>query len=362
LKIFLGVNKIKIFGRIILANKQQRTILLQGVEIWNEWREQNHDKQIDLEGINLSKANLKNINLSHTKLEGADLSFAQLEGADFTHANLRGANLSHAQLKKANFAFAHLEQTIMLFANMRGTDLRGANLHYASLEDANLQNADLSHTHLENTMLAYANFKNAHLVDANLKGANLKAVNMEGANVSSVAYDQKILLRLLRETRLNPKTLWRKRYDIMLDTTMRCRGAYVACYGSQRFRAFIQDQDYLEELTETGFGRFLCFIWWMFSNCGRSIARWAVWSSLFILLFAIIYFFMGPNHFYTPKLNFGFITTIYYSVVTFTTLGGDIFPNTSAAVILTIAEVLIGYIMLGGLISIFASKLARRGS
>ncbi|MCX5812221.1 MAG: pentapeptide repeat-containing protein [Proteobacteria bacterium] len=346
----------------MMANEQQTTILLQGVEIWNKWREQNQDKQIDLRGVNLEKANLNDINFSHARLEGANLSFAQLEGADFTHANLRGANLSHAHLKKAHFAFAHLEQTVLLFANMRGADLRGANLHSASLEDAYLQNSDLSHAHLENAMLAYANFKNAHLVDANLKGASLKSVNLEGANVSSVAYDQKIMLRVLKETWLSPKALWKRRHDIILDTTIRCRGAYVACYGSQRFRAFIQDQDYLEELTETGFGRFLCFVWWMLSNCGRSITRWAVWSFLFILLFALIFMFMGPKHFYTPKLEFNSITMIYYSVVTFTTLGGDIFPNTSLAAILTIAEVLIGYLMLGGLISIFASKLARRGS
>lgn len=345
-----------------MANIQQTTILLQGVEIWNEWRKLNHDKHIDLRGINLEKASLKNVNFSHAMLEGANFSFAQLEDADFTHANLKGANLSHAHLKKAHFAFAHLERAVLLFANMRGADLRGANLYNASLEDAYLQNADLSHANLENAMLSYANFKNAHLVDANLKGANLKVVNLEGANVSSAAYDQKIMLRMLKETGLNPKTLWKRRYDMVLDTTIRCRGAYAACYGSQRFRAFIRDQDYLEELMETGFGFFVCFIWWVLANCGRSVTRWAVWSFLLIFLFALTFLFMGPNHFYTPKLEFNFITTLYYSAVTFTTLGGDIFPDTSTSAILTVAEVMIGYIMLGGLISIFANKLARRGS
>ena len=54
-------------------------------------------------------------------------------------------------------------------------------------------------------------------------------------------------------------------------------------------------------------------------------------------------------------------TYIYFSVVTFTTLGfGDVTPlNTAGEVLLTI-EVILGYVMLGGLISIFANKLARR--
>ena len=47
--------------------------------------------------------------------------------------------------------------------------------------------------------------------------------------------------------------------------------------------------------------------------------------------------------------------------MTFTTLGfGDVTPKTLLAEIIVGAEVFIGYIMLGGLISIFANKLARR--
>ena len=56
-----------------------------------------------------------------------------------------------------------------------------------------------------------------------------------------------------------------------------------------------------------------------------------------------------------------FFTPYYYSVVTFTTLGfGDIKPkNLSAEILLTI-EVVLGYFFLGGLVSILATKLARR--
>ena len=52
---------------------------------------------------------------------------------------------------------------------------------------------------------------------------------------------------------------------------------------------------------------------------------------------------------------------MYYSVVTFATLGfGDIVPLDKGARAVVGAEVILGYIMLGGLISIFANKLARR--
>ncbi|NIM17935.1 MAG: hypothetical protein GTO45_38655, partial [Candidatus Aminicenantes bacterium] len=52
---------------------------------------------------------------------------------------------------------------------------------------------------------------------------------------------------------------------------------------------------------------------------------------------------------------------LYYSIVTFTTLGfGDIVPKTDLLQFWVMLEVILGYIMLGGLISILANKLARR--
>jgi hypothetical protein len=103
------------------------------------------------------------------------------------------------------------------------------------------------------------------------------------------------------------------------------------------------------------------FLWWIFADCGRSFFRWALWSILFAVLFAYLFFSMGTEAFSVSKLSFSFETMLYYSVVTFTTLGfGDVIPNTVEASRLVMLEVILGYIMLGGLISILANKLARR--
>ena len=51
-------------------------------------------------------------------------------------------------------------------------------------------------------------------------------------------------------------------------------------------------------------------------------------------------------------------TPIYFSVVTFSTLGfGDVTPCRLLGEILVTVEVILGYVLLGGLISIFAMKL-----
>ena len=56
-----------------------------------------------------------------------------------------------------------------------------------------------------------------------------------------------------------------------------------------------------------------------------------------------------------------FHTALYFSVVTFTTLGfGDVTQTRGLGKSIVGAEVVLGYVMLGGLIALFANKLVRR--
>ena len=327
----------------IVADNNQIDILSQGVEVWNKWREDNPDALIDL----------KNAELMHMNLENANLA----------EADLQKANLSFANFKNANFAFADLESAVFSFGSFEGASFSGAHLENAYLEDANLVGAKLPGANLKNAKLANSNLKNAYLVDANLEGTILNAVNFRNANLSSVTFDQKIFWDLAKAARFHPKKLWNHRDNILLDTTIRCKGVNAAtCFGSQQFKLFLQDQDFLEEFLDKKWGKTIFFIWWILADCGRSLGRWAGWSFLLALLFAFLFWHLGPDAFNTPHLKFDLLTMFYYSVVTFTTLGfGDIIPKTTTAAMCVTVEVIVGYVMLGGLITIFASKLSRRG-
>jgi len=341
-----------------------------GVESWRLWREANQGKAVDLShadlqkrdlrGFDLSGVNLDKANLSGCLLDGANLSSAQLKNSNLSHASLDHANLSHARLDSANLAFAHLENTVFLFASMKRADLRGAFLKKAAIEDAILRNANLSHAHLEEAILAFSDCSNVDFIDAFLNGANLTGVNLEKANVSSIKYDYGILWATLKKAHFNPLKVWKKRTDLLLDTTLRCKGVHAACYGSQRFATFLKGQDFLEELLETRKGRIICAIWWLFADCGRSFLRWGFWSSVIIFLFGMIYWLLGVGSFHLATLRYSMGSMMYFSVVTFSTLGfGDVIPRTPVALFLTGLEVFTGYFMMGGLISIFSTKLAR---
>jgi uncharacterized protein YjbI with pentapeptide repeats len=109
-----------------VPNPEHLAKLKEGVNAWNDWRNENPDVAIDLTGADLSKASLTRANLAGADLHWANLTEATLEGAD---------------LRLANLVLAHLEN-----ADLRGADFGKANLRMALLHAADLEMADLSET------------------------------------------------------------------------------------------------------------------------------------------------------------------------------------------------------------------------
>jgi uncharacterized protein YjbI with pentapeptide repeats len=291
-------------------------LLQTNVHQWNKVREQHPNWAPDLQGAHIG----------HVDLQNAHLEGSNLEGAYFNTANLKGANLHRANLQRAILASADLRDAYLYMAN-----LREANLAYANLKNALLYDADMKKARLFNSEL-----QGAKVNRVDLRGADLSYANLEGADVGGVKFDR------------------RGRY----------RGARVdGCFGSAHFKRFAQDEDYVEEFKNSSRLRFLLyFIWLVTADCGRSMWRWVLCMAGVVFVFAGIFLFLGRQEFrLVENLAWNFDTMLYYSVVTFTTLGfGDVSPLTTAAKHCVMAEVIIGYVMLGGLISILATKIARR--
>lgn len=122
----------------------------------------------NLNGLDLSEANLCRVYLRGAELCDVDLSSANLQHANFGGADLSGAYLSDAHLEGANFHRASLA-----LAN-----LSGANLSGADFTDANLSNANLS-----DTQLTGANFTGADLTGAGIVLSDLTDVILNEAKV-----------------------------------------------------------------------------------------------------------------------------------------------------------------------------------
>lgn len=159
-----------------MLNEDQFRILQQGVAVWNEWREENPDAQINLIWATLSGIDLRGANLRGASLIGADLKEADLREADLSYTNL-----DYAHLSMANLSRGCLSETSAFKADLLGANLRGANLSHANLFDADLSGANLSKAILAMANLTRANLINADLSYANLLGAILVETNLEGS-------------------------------------------------------------------------------------------------------------------------------------------------------------------------------------
>jgi len=253
------------------------------------------------------------------------------------------AKLPWAKLLKAKF-----KKTKSPLANLKRADLRWAKLQKAEFQLADLRGADLRWAKLQGADLHGADLRVADLQVAELRGANLRVADLRWADLRSAIFE-KCGIKKMKYNRFG-------HYQGIRLTN---------CYGSPRFVRFAKDQEYLEEFRSSKFRKYAIYYPWLFlADCGRSFLLWTFWALSTPFLFAYLFFLMGRGAFTITNLKFSFWTMANYSFVTFTSftsLGpGGIIPNTVGASILVIFEELLGYIAMGGLISIFANKLARR--
>jgi hypothetical protein len=85
-----------------MANQKHGDVLRQGVEIWNQWREEHPDIQPDLNNANLRKIALGGTNLFGVGIRKAHVDYI-LDGTVLSRVDLLGiSNLSGADLSDAN--------------------------------------------------------------------------------------------------------------------------------------------------------------------------------------------------------------------------------------------------------------------
>jgi uncharacterized protein YjbI with pentapeptide repeats len=243
-----------------------------------------------------------------------------------------GNRKKHINLNKANLDGAYLERANLNRANLGGAKLRGAVLWEAQLQQTNLrrsflQGADFRRTQLQGTEFGGAKLQEADFSRAIVDGETLiwdceidKKTKFEGVGLGNIRiYPEEKQLLEYNIRRMNWNVWYTKR---------------------KLFRWPVQ-------------------IFWQISDYG--FKTWPIIALFFGLafLFALIYYFF-PNcvRVYGVVGDIrGFLHTLYFSVVTMTTLGfGDIAanPDSQFGQVLLMFQVILGYVLLGSLITRFA--------
>ena len=268
-----------------------------------------------------------------TCLRGAVLVEAKLEGAQILGADLTGADLSSADAFSVVFGQSNLTDAVLFDAHLR---------------DAAFSHADLTRADLRSADLEDARLRESTLVHADLSGARLTGADLSGANVAHAVFRNGDLSR----ARLRAVTGYGSADWIGIEAPdVNFSGAYTV-------RRTIMDQNFLYEFrSKSRLHAAIYTVWLLTSDCGRSFVRWVLWTGLIALLFAVGYTFVDVDY----GVHETTLSPVYYSVVTMTTLGyGDAVPASMPAQLLAMAEVVIGYLTLGGVLSIFAMKMGRR--
>ena len=301
-----------------------------------------------LAGANLSGRDLSGLDLTGADLTGANLSQARMIGTCLRDALLVDTDISEAQLLGADLTGADLTNVNGFSVMMGRANLTDAVLFNGQLDDATFSHADLSGADLRTANLKGARFREATLAHTDMSRANMSEVDLTEADVEGAVFRDTDITRSRVKAVVGYSSADWIGVDI-LDADF--AGAYIV-------RRAIMDQNYLYEFrTKNKVNSYVYKLWWLTSDCGRSFGRWVLWTAAIAALFAFAYGFVDIDYgAYETSLS-----PLYYSVVTMTTLGyGDVLPASTSGQIVAMIQVVIGYVMLGGVLSIFATKMGRR--
>jgi len=303
----------------------------------------------DLSGVDLSGRDLSGVDFSGSDLCEADLSGARLLKSKFVGSLLRGAKLAGAECLAADFREADLSGCRASRGGFGGADFRGAVLAEADLGGATLSHARLCRADLRAASLMGTRLLQADLAGADLTRADLRGSDLEGSEVGGAAFQSADL----RDARLRGVRGYESADWIGADIReVNFCGAYLV-------RRHIMDENYLYEFRhKSRLTAAVYQVWRLTSDCGRSFLRWGLLTSAVVVGFALLY---GQVGLVTGHHQAGFLSDLYFSVVTMTTLGfGDVLPSTPLGQALVIVQVVLGYLSLGGLLSILGNKMSCR--
>ena len=269
-----------------------------------------------MDGFSLPRQDLREINLvNQTRNQGFQLTNSDLYRTNFEHAHLYKLDLSGSSLMKANFS--------------------RANLHYVNLENCNL-------------------------LGVILKGAKIEHVNW-GEQVNQEKQAK------LAKSRANQIDLYQQAEEIYrnLRQTAEHQGLFESA------GHFFQKEMVMRrrQLPKYSFKRQFSRLVDLFCGYGERPLRVILFSLAIIFVFATLYFFSGLS-FSGDSLAFDpeaslwanvkiFFSALYFSVVTFTTLGyGDLAPI-GVARALAAFEAFIGSFTLALFVVVFVKKMTR---
>ena len=267
-------------------------------------------------------------------------------------------------LKQANLENLNLVKR----GHRQGFDLTGSDLYRANLQNAHLFNVVLIRASLMKADLAYANLHCAHLEECNLLGVKFNETKIEHIKIG------RTIIQEQRATELEAQGEYKKALEHYEEAEEVYRNLRKA---SENQGLFTLSGPYLrKELTMRRFQeplysvkRFYSKTVDLFCGYGEDPLRVVFFSWLLIVVSSLFYYvfglrFAGEYQAFSLQNSFAdnlvfFFECLYYSVVTFTTLGyGDFIPVGFSRLVAAL-EAFTGSFTIALFVVVFVKKMTR---
>lgn len=312
----------------------------------------------NLRGCSLSEAVFSGCtfyNSAVAGIEANDNSITTFAGGYYLACSFEMMYLIDANLANSVFTKSSFKDCEMHAANFTGCNLGWCRFEECKMTEINFSNSICSEISFNDSHPVRADFSKSNLYSAYFNNVNLRDSNLKGAALSEANFNQSIMTGVSFSLapygkRLSNFYAWLRGRNSPAYYKG-CQLNSAQC--SEHVKRRISDAGYAEEFADEH--PFIAILWMLASDCGRSLKLWALWSILVVLLFSTAYSSMDAILFHK---ELSAIEALYFSVVTFTTLGfGDITPKSELGMLLVVAQVVLGYIMLGKTLAIIAARI-----
>ena len=297
-----------------------------------------HDKTIDKSGMELAE-----------RLENFAAEGGLLQGVVLKRANLKNVNL----VRRGSATGYDMRNADLYRANMRGAHLFNLNLEGASLMKANLNEANLHCTNLHNT---------------NLLGVKLQGARMDNVKIGSHVQQEAIAVDADKhQEREKASDHYEQSEEIYrnLRKAAESDGLFTLAGHCAHKELTMRRKQYPKYSKQRIVSKFVD----IFCGYGERPINVISFSIMLIMFCAVLFFLFGVqssngviqlslDNSLSENLS-NFFSTVYFSVVTFTTLGyGDIQPIGISRLVATI-EAFVGSFALALYVVVFVKKTTR---
>ena len=321
--------------------------------------------------------NLKIHKLKNVKFRYNVFTNCKLKNIEFYNCSFYGNIFSGCQIKNIKFIncnFYNHNECILIFN--RNTIFSNCEFINCNMEKSIFENIDLHNIKFKKTNLKDSIFTNPYMNKVYITDCDLRSCKIINPDVKGFEFEDNYLTKLDEYTfvdKIKIDKKYRKSYEMAFKVYKSIASKFDANGLLNNGGEYYYMAKCMEYKYSRGLSKFKLAIFWLLCGYGERPTFALITSLEIVIIFAIMYMITGLSvggykidyselvfsGLPLNDLNVDFMKSLYFSIVTFTTVGyGDITPE-KLSIFLSGIEMLLGVTMVGIWTATLARKITR---